>query len=65
MSAIFLRPTHMHDLPAIEEVIAGARQALKNSGNPQWQDGQPTTAVELFIRTQGLNDLVVPVITLP
>ena len=44
MSAIFLRPTHMHDLPAIEDVIARARQALKNSGNPQWQDGQPTTA---------------------
>lgn len=44
MSEIFLRRTYMHDLPAIVNIIDEARQALKRTGNPQWQDGQPTRA---------------------
>ena len=31
----------MHDLPAINKIIAEAKQALKDAGNPQWQDGHP------------------------
>ena len=32
----------MHDLPAINKIIAEAKQALKDAGSPQWQDGHPS-----------------------
>ncbi|MDO4903126.1 MAG: GNAT family N-acetyltransferase [Limosilactobacillus sp.] len=41
MSLIYLRRTYMHDLPAIKQIIAEAKQALKDAGSPQWQDGHP------------------------
>lgn len=42
MNAIYLRRSTMADLPMIEEIIADGRQALKDAGSTQWQDGNPT-----------------------
>ena len=41
MSTIYLRRAKLADLNTIMEIIEEARKALKNAGNPQWQDGHP------------------------
>ena len=47
------------DLPSIMEVIADAKQLLKESGSPQWQDSDGYPNEQTFLNDISLNQLYV------
>lgn len=49
----------MRDLPTINSIINDAKQALKATGSPQWQDGHPTTETVINDITHHLSWVLV------
>lgn len=54
MAEIFLRRAQVQDLDAIMKIVDQAKQFMKDSGSPQWQDGHPnreTFAQDIAMQT--------------
>ncbi|WP_125567655.1 GNAT family N-acetyltransferase [Companilactobacillus insicii] len=45
MFNVFVRKAHSKDLEQIIKVINDAKNLIKGTGSPQWQDGEPSRAV--------------------
>lgn len=43
--AVYIRLARTEDLPQIMNIIAEAKQLMKDDGNPQWQKGKPNEAI--------------------